>query len=118
MMLLWIILGIIVIPAVLNILYIFITVKFSLWNWVAEMALRDGGNAIDKSSVYDLILPIYSLFVGLTIIFCNLGTLVYYVIKYALYPFIKLIELISDACFVNARKIEDKIEFYEKLNNH
>lgn len=111
-----IILGICIIPPILNMLYMFITVKFGLWNWVAEMTLRDGKEKMEESGIKLLLCPLTSLMMLIVIILMNFFTLLYYILGIILLPFGKLIDLFSDTMFEMVNKMEKKKEFYDILN--
>ena len=112
----FIILGICIIPSILNILYMYVTVKYGLWNWVAEMALGDGQRKVEESDIKLLLCPLTSLMMLIVIIFMNFFTLLYYILGIILLPFGKLIDLFSDTMFEMVNKMENKKEFYDILN--
>ena len=120
MIALWIILGIIVIPPILNVVYAYTIVKYNLWNGISEFILCDGrtSHKMDKSNIMLLIIPFVSCMCFIKIITFNTISVVYKIGKILLYPFIKVYEFITNGLFEHFNKIEDKREFFEKLNNH
>lgn len=110
----------IVIPPIFNILYAFIVVKFNLWNELSEVILCDSNpnHKITKDNILWLIVPCVSLMSFMTIFSVNFIVVIYKVFKVLLYPLIKLYEFMSDGLTNYFNKVEDKREFFEKLNNH
>jgi hypothetical protein len=111
-----IILGICIIPPILNILYMYVTVKYGLWNWVAKMTLKDGKRKMEESDIKTLLYPLMSLMVLTVIIFMNFFTLLYHILRIILLPFGKLIDLFSDTMFEMVNKMQKKKEFYDILD--
>lgn len=120
MMTLWIILGIVVIPAIFNVICAYVIVKFNLWNGVSELFLCDGktNHRVDKTTVLFLIVPFLSLMNFIVIFGTYFAIGMYKIFKVILYPFIWLYGFIANSLSVYFSKIEDKREFYDKLNNH
>ncbi len=120
MIALWIILGIIVIPAILNVVYAYTIVKFNLWNGISEFVLCDcrTNHKMNKTNTIFLIAPFLSLmyFVVTFAIYFAVG--MYKIFNVILYPFIKVYEFLVNSLLEHFNKIEDKREFFEKLNNH
>ena len=114
-----IILAVCIIPPIINVLFLYITVKFNLWTWISRMMYsEDYNDRVDSDSVMRSLIPLYS---SMTLFFClmfHIGTIIYYIVKALIFPFGKLLEWINNSLVSKFEKIEDKREFYEKLNNH
>ena len=112
------ILAIWIIPSLLNMIYMYITVKFGLWNWVAEIYLHDDGcsKKIEKDTIEFMMYPPLSIINSFGIVIFNVGTLIYYIVSYIIYPFEKLVEFISTLFLKDINRIENKREFYKELN--
>ena len=116
----WIILGICIIPPIFNVTYAFIIVKFNLWSGLSEFILCDcsSKHKIDKTSIIFLIAPFLSCMNFIVIIFMHFFVGVYKLGKILLYPFIKAYEFMTNGLFSYFNKVEEKMEFFEKINNH
>lgn len=120
MITLLIILGIIVVPPIFNVVYTFVTVKFNLWNEISELIICDGksNHKIDKYDIIWLIAPFLSCICFIAIFSIILAVIICKLAKILLYPFIKTYEFIIDGLINYFNKIEDKREFFNKINNH
>lgn len=109
-----------IIPAILNSLFMFITVKFNLWTWISRMMFceehYDSSDRIDSDSIKGALIPFGSAIFLFAWIMFHLGTVIYYLVKYFLYPFEKLLVFLSNGMTKYFTKIEDKREFYNELN--
>lgn len=112
------ILGFCVIPIIFNLVYAYLTVKFGLWNWVAEVTLHSNTKRIEDEDIKFMVYPLTSFILMCGIIVLNLATVLYYIVKFILHPFIKFYNLLSSNVLENFNKIESKNEFYDKLNNN
>lgn len=114
-----IILAVCVIPPILNMLYLYITLKFNCWTWISEAAFRDGwdGN-ISHADVKASLIPFTSAVIMAMILAAHICTVLYYIVKYIFKPFVFVLNVISRRFMKLFTKMEDKNEFYEKLNNH
>lgn len=114
-----IILAICVIPPILNMLYLYITLKFNCWTWISEAAFHDDyGRNISHSNVNAALIPLSSAVCLIMILTAHILTAVYYIVKYIFKPFVFVFNVISRRFMKLFTKMEDKNEFYEKLNNH
>lgn len=112
-----IILAVCIIPAILNSLFMFITVKFNLWTWISRMMFcEEHSDRIDSSSIKGALIPFGSAIFLFGCIMFHLGTVIYYLVKYFLYPFEKVLVFLSNGMTKYFTKIEDKREFYNELN--
>lgn len=106
-----------IIPAILNSLFMFITVKFNLWTWISRMMFcEEHSDRIDSSSIKGALIPFGSAIFLFGCIMFHLGTVIYYLVKYFLYPFEKVLVFLSNGMTKYFTKIEDKREFYNELN--
>ena len=114
-----IILAVCVIPPILNMLYLYITLKFNCWNWISEAAFHDDwGRNISHANVKASLIPLTSAAIMTMILTAHILTAVYYIVNYMLKPFVFVLNVISRRFVKLFTKMKDKNEFYEKLNNH
>lgn len=112
-------LAVCIIPPIINVLYIYITVKFNLWNWASRLMFsEDYGDRINPYDVTPALTPLCSILFLVASIVLHLGVAIYYIIRVLLFPFIKLLSWINETLVGKLEKIEEKREFYEELNNH
>ena len=99
-------------------LYLYITLKFNCWNWISEAAFRDEWGNISQANVRASLIPFTSAIIMTVILTAHILTAVYYIVKYMLKPFVFVLNVINRRFMKLFTKMEDKNEFYEKLNNH
>ena len=113
-------LGVCMVPAILNMIFLFITVKFNLWNWISRFLFSENyKDKVNEDDVKRALIPFVSTIILLQIIISYIGTAIYYVVKYTMaLPIIKVIDFFSNEMMNGFNRIEDKREFYNKLNNY
>ena len=114
-----IILAVCIIPPIINMLFLYITVKFNLWTWISRwMFSEDYDDRINPDDVKMALTPFASsVFLVMAIAF-HVGTAIYYIVSALMFPFIKLLSWINRTLVSKFERIEDKREFYKELNNH
>lgn len=114
-----ILLAVCIIPPIINVLFLYITVKFNLWTWISRMMIcEEDSDRIDSDNIKGALIPFGSAIFLFGCIIFHLGTVIYYIVKVLLFPFGKLLEWINNSLVSKFEKIEGKREFYEKLNNY
>lgn len=98
--------------------YVFIIVKFGLWNVVSDMILRDSCDKIQKDNIKMILCPPTNVVATFIIITTTFYDMMRYILMFLSYPFIRLFNLFTSVIFNSVKKIEEKNEFYEKLNNY
>ena len=114
-----IILAVCIIPPIINMLFLYITVKFNLWTWISRwMFSEDYNDRINPNDVKIALTPFSSMIFLLMAIVLHIGVAIYYIVKVLLFPFRKLLDWINNSLVNRFEKIEGKREFYKELNNH
>ena len=104
-----IILAICVVPGIVNWLWIWLTVKYNLWNSVMELVFSS--DKFDESWTFALICPISSAIICAALIFASVCVLLSMLIVVILSPF----KLILDYLTNYMKKILKKNEYYNTI---
>ena len=113
-------LGVCMVPAILNMIFLFITVKFNLWNWISRFLFSENyKDKVNEDNVKSALIPFVSTVILFETITLYIGAIIYYIVKYTIIiPFGKIINFFSNGIMKGLNRIENKREFYNKLNNY